>query len=114
MNNKQNVRQLTVIEFPFAQPAHEAEMNQRLQALAVATRKKPGCLACRIYGHAPVFHRFVLYQRFADQAAFEANLRARHTAEFMAYIDTGGASLRYECWSVRGDQPLVAAMGSVI
>lgn len=92
--------QITVIAFPTAQLGKEGEFVERFTALMEATRQEPGCLDFHFHRHADAQNRFVVYENFLDQSAFDEHLNAEHTQAFIHYLTESGGTLTYEFWTM--------------
>lgn len=102
-----NSKQITVVAFPTAKPGTEDALRAQLLALVDATRAEPGCVDFHVHQHAQDATRFVVYENFADQAAFDAHLNAAYTKTFFDYLSSNGASVQYEFWSMQSERPAV-------
>ncbi|AZE52168.1 hypothetical protein C4K04_6540 [Pseudomonas chlororaphis] len=100
-----NSKQIIVVAFPTASPGKEDELIARFRTLLEASRQEPGCIDFHFHQHQQSTNRFVVYESFTDQAAFDAHLSAPHTQEFIAYLRESGASLDYEFWSMLSHRP---------
>ncbi|PWC45799.1 putative quinol monooxygenase [Azospirillum sp. TSO22-1] len=67
-----------------AVPGKDAELAQALDTLCAATRREPGCRTFRAMRVRGQPGRFVLWEHFADQEAFDAHLRMEHTRAYFA------------------------------
>ena len=94
---------ITVIAFPTVPVGKEAEFLQQFGTLQVATRAEPGCVDFRLHRNPTERHRFVAYEVFADQLAFDAHLAAPHTKVFVDFIQSSGSTLAYEFWTLLPD-----------
>ena len=75
---------ITVIAEYRAQPGRGDQVASVLAKHVAATRTEPGCLQFVAYRAADAPDRFVLYEQYIDQAAFEAH---RTTGHFQSYIE---------------------------
>ncbi|HYD68525.1 putative quinol monooxygenase [Azospirillum sp.] len=67
-----------------AVPGKEVELAEALRTLCEATVREPGCRmfqVMRVRGQPGVF---VLWEHFADQAAFDAHMAMEHTKAYFA------------------------------
>lgn len=69
----------------FAQPV-DAEVLAALDAVMVATRQESGCVDYAAHVHAEDARRVVFYERWQNQAAFEAHSASAHLAAFRAVV----------------------------
>ncbi|HEY4094869.1 MAG TPA: putative quinol monooxygenase [Baekduia sp.] len=85
-----------------AKPGHEAEVGELLAELQEHTRTEPGCL--EYFAHRtddPAV--FVLYEQFADRAAFDAH---RATGHFQRLVEQRGLGLLAEDRKITFAEPL--------
>jgi quinol monooxygenase YgiN len=85
-----------------AKPGHEAEVEALLTELQEHTRDEPGCL--EYFAHRtedPAV--FVLYEQFADRAAFDAH---RATEHFQRLVEQRGLGLLAEDRKITFAEPL--------
>jgi quinol monooxygenase YgiN len=54
-----------------------------LRQLAPLTRAEPGCLQYEVHRHADDANTFMLFERFADEAALEAHTASPHVQELV-------------------------------
>ena len=90
---------ITVIAFPIAPVGKEAEFLEQFAKLVPATRNEPGCLEFVVHQNPQISNRFAVYEKFRDQAAFDAHLEAEHTKAFVSWIQNSGAVLQFEFWN---------------
>lgn len=69
----------------FAQPV-DAEVLAALDAVMAATRQEPGCVDYAAHVHAEDARRVVFYERWQNQAAFDAHCASAHLAAFRAVV----------------------------
>lgn len=89
---------VTCIAFPIAPVGKEKEVEERFLALGAATRAEEGCLEFIVHRHTKIGSRFAAFERFRDQAAFEAHGKLAHTKDFIGWLDDIGGVLQYEFW----------------
>lgn len=92
---------ITIIAFPTAATGHENELAARLDTLAAATRAEAGCLSFTVHQHPEAPGRFAVYEKFRDQAAFDAHLQCEHAQVFVAWLQASGSTLQFERWNER-------------
>ncbi|OBR53153.1 putative quinol monooxygenase [Paraburkholderia tropica] len=90
---------ITLVAFPTAPVGKEQELLERFEELVPATRAEPGCLAFIAHRHPTITNRFVVYEKFKDQAAFDAHLEYPHTKKFVEWVQSSGATLNFEFWN---------------
>jgi quinol monooxygenase YgiN len=57
---------------------HESTVARLLRENAEASRDESGCLEFSVYQNADDPRAFLLYERYADEDAFQAHRRTRH------------------------------------
>ncbi|KKB60968.1 hypothetical protein WM40_26010 [Robbsia andropogonis] len=92
------MKPITVIAFPLAPVGKEAELAKQFEILVAATRNEPGCLSFTAHRHGQISNRFAVFEKFRDQAAFDAHLEYPHTKAFVKWIQENGAVLNFEFW----------------
>ncbi|WP_322041254.1 putative quinol monooxygenase [Burkholderia diffusa] len=93
------MKPVTVIAFPVAPPGKEGELAAQFEVLVPATRAEPGCVTFTVHRHPQIANRFAVYEKFCDQAAFDAHLQYAHTRAFVEWLQASGSVLHYEFWS---------------
>ncbi|ADW76741.1 Antibiotic biosynthesis monooxygenase (plasmid) [Rahnella aceris] len=89
---------ITIIAFPTAPASKEHELAAQFDKLVPATRAEPGCLGFTVHQHPQIANRFAVYEKFRDQAAFDAHLQYAHTKAFVEWIQASGSVLHFERW----------------
>jgi autoinducer 2-degrading protein len=84
---------LTVIAFYRCKPGRAEEIAAILADHVAATRSEPGCITFLANRSRDEPDRYVLYEQYEDEAAFEAH---RESAHFARYIDNGVVPLLAE------------------
>lgn len=84
---------LIVTGYMHVDPADLAQFTTELKALAVNTRKRPGAIAYDAAVDDPQSGRLLISERWADQPALSAHLRAEDT---IAFISRWGGKMRGE------------------
>lgn len=92
--------QVTVTGFMMIQPGTEAQLLQHVATQIAATRREPGCLNYDFHRGIDDPTRFMFYENFADQAAFEAHLSAAHTREWVQVAEAAGARFDVQRWTM--------------
>jgi quinol monooxygenase YgiN len=59
-------------------------LGERLQGMAWSSLREPGCLEYSVHVDLDDPDRYVLYERWADQAALDRHDGAAHVREFVA------------------------------
>lgn len=65
-------------------PGREAELRTRLRAVVARTLEEPGCLEFQVFELVDQPDHYVLWEKFADQAALEVHMAAPWTREYFA------------------------------
>jgi|SRR5262245_48460967 quinol monooxygenase YgiN len=63
-----------------ARPGALAKIVQLAERLVLVNRAEPGCLSCAL--HAGDDNELLMYEAFADEAAFRAHLASGHVRDF--------------------------------
>lgn len=87
-------------------PGRADELRERLRAVVARTVQEPGCLEFRVFERTDQPGHFVLWERFADQAALDVHIAADWTREYFA----SGAAAHTEVHRLRAlpvDRPAV-------
>ena len=74
---------LTVVARYVVTPGHEATVAALLRENAEASRGEPGCLEFSVYQSIDDAGRFLLYERYASEDAFQAHRRSEHFARII-------------------------------
>jgi quinol monooxygenase YgiN len=89
---------VTVFAFPTVAPDWRERFLAAFDELARHTRAEPGCLVFQLHAHATDPGKFATHEVFADQAAFEAHIKAPYTRAFIDFINVTGSTLAYQAW----------------
>lgn len=84
---------IIVIAEATALPGKEAELRQAIDAVRLASLAEDGVSMFRLHQDLDVPGRFVLYERFADQAALDSHVGSPHftkVLEDFAALAAGG------------------------
>ena len=92
---KSDVVEITALITP--SPGREQELRQRLAEVVALTQAEPGCLVFEVFERLDTPGQFVLWERFASRAAFEAHVKAPYTLEYFR----SGAAGRTEAIHLR-------------
>ncbi|MFJ9369709.1 putative quinol monooxygenase [Nocardia sp. NPDC101769] len=68
------------------QPEHVAEFERTLDVLVASAALEPGVLEYGIWRDRTVPHRFLLFERYADQQALDAHMTLPAVADFVARL----------------------------
>lgn len=92
--------QLTILGFMTAQPGTEAALLTQIAALVTHTRAEVGCINYDFHQHTTEPHRFVFYENFADQAAFDLHFAQPYTQAWIAFAEALGARFDIQHWKM--------------
>jgi quinol monooxygenase YgiN len=73
------------------------ELRERLRSVVARTIEEPGCLEFQVFELSDRPGHFVLWEKFADQAALEAHMATEWTREYFA----SGVAARTEVHRMR-------------
>ena len=93
-------RQLTITGFMTIQPGTAPILLPQIDALVDQTRAEPGCINYDFHQHNADPHRFVFYENFVDQAAFDAHFAEPHTQAWIALAEVHGARFDIQHWTM--------------
>jgi quinol monooxygenase YgiN len=71
-----------------AAPGSEEELAEQLGALLEPTRQEPGCVAYELHRDPEHAGKFMFYERFKDQKAFDDHINSAHFIKFQNYRST--------------------------
>jgi quinol monooxygenase YgiN len=77
-----NSQQLIIIAESYAKPGHEDELRQKLMTLIEPSRAEPGCVMYTLHENPSEPGRFLFYEIWKDDAAFEYHTQTKHFTEF--------------------------------
>ena len=95
-----NEKQVTVIAYFTVQPGSEHLFLDRLPAIVRQTRAEPGCINYDFHQNMVEQHRFVFYENYVDQAAFDTHLHSPYIEEWVQYVRLNGGRFDVEHWSM--------------
>lgn len=93
-------KQLTILGFMTAQPGTEQVLLTQIDALVASTRAEPGCINYDFHQHTSEPQRFVFYENFVDQAAFDAHFAQPYTQHWIAFAEAHGARFDIQHWTM--------------
>jgi quinol monooxygenase YgiN len=93
-------RQLTITGFMTIQPGTEQILLPQIDALVAKTRAERGCINYDFHQHNADPYRFVFYENFVDQAAFDDHFAQPHTKEWIALAEAHGARFDIQRWTM--------------
>lgn len=67
-----------------AKPDHTADLKAALLDLVAAVRTEPACLLYELYESTEAPERFIMHERWQDQAGLDAHNQMPHMAAFSA------------------------------
>lgn len=91
---------ITVTGFMTIQPGTEQILLKEIDALVAKTRAEPGCISYDFYQHKTDAHRFVFFENFADQAAFDNHFAQPYTKKWIALAESHGARFDIQFWTM--------------
>ena len=91
-------KQLTILGFMTAQPGTEQDLLTQIESLVTSTRAEPGCINYDFHQHTTEPDRFVFYENFADQAAFDYHFAQPYTQDWIAFAEARGARFDIQRW----------------
>ncbi len=93
-------KQVTVIAYLTVQPGTEQGFLDRFPAIVEKTRTEPGCVNYDFHRSVTEPHRFVFYENYVDQAAFDSHLSQPYIEEWVEYTRVNGGRFDAEHWSM--------------
>ena len=93
-------KQVTVIAYLTVQPGTEQLFLDRFPAIVAQTRREAGCINYDFHRATTEPHRFVFYENYVDQEAFDAHLRQPYIEEWVAFTGANGGRFDVEHWSM--------------
>lgn len=92
--------QVTVIAYLTIPPGTEQGVLDRFGEVVAKTRAEPGCINYDFHQHPAEPFRFVFYENYGDQAAFDAHLTQPYIRTWAEYIDVQGGRFDVEAWTM--------------
>jgi quinol monooxygenase YgiN len=80
------MKSLTVVATFEARPGKEAELRAALTGILAPTRKERGCLQYEFHQSAESPAKFLFYETWQDQAAFDAHMKSRHVVSLLPHV----------------------------
>ena len=77
-----NSQQLIIIAESHAKPGHEDELRAKLKTLIEPSRAEPGCVMYTLHENPAEPGKFLFYEIWKDDAAFEYHTKTKHFTEF--------------------------------
>ncbi|MBC9928932.1 putative quinol monooxygenase [Chitinophaga qingshengii] len=77
-----------VIAKLFIKTSATADFHHALEALAVVTRKEPGCISYTWYAEPLEAGVFMLIEHYRDKAGLQHHFRQTYLADFIKKMDT--------------------------
>lgn len=93
-------KQLTVVAHLFVKPGTEQGFLERFGDLVAQSRAEPGCINYDFHQHPTEPHRFIFYENYVDQAAFDLHLTQPHTQRWVDYANAHDAHFDIEFWTM--------------
>ena len=75
-------KQLIIIAESIAKPGHEDELRQQLMTLIGPSRSELGCVQYTLHENPDNPGKFLFYEIWKDDAAFEFHTKTKHFVEF--------------------------------
>lgn len=93
-------KQITVIAYLTVQPGTEPLFLERFPEIVRQTRVEPGCINYDFHRSATEPYRFVFYENYVDQAAFDLHLGSPYIEEWVEYVRLNGGRFDVERWNM--------------
>ncbi len=93
-------KQITVIAYFITQPGTEQMFFDRLGEIITKTRAEPGCISYHFHQHNSEPYRFMFYENFIDQAAFDDHVAQPYIKEWIAFTEANGARFEVNSWTM--------------
>lgn len=93
-------KQLTLIAEMTTQPGTEQIFLDHVHDLVAKTRAESGCINYYFHQHKSDPNRFVFYENFVDQAAFDLHYNQPYTQEWVALGEAHGATFDLQFWTI--------------
>jgi quinol monooxygenase YgiN len=77
-----DTQQLIIIAESIAKPGHEDELRKQLLTLIGPSRAEPGCVQYTLHENPAEPGKFLFYEIWKDDAAFEYHTKTQHFIEF--------------------------------
>jgi quinol monooxygenase YgiN len=84
--------EVSVVAISIAKPGYEERLKQALEALVEPVRREPGVLQYDLHQDRKEGRRFVVVERWKDDASFQAHVIAPHIE---SYRERAGGWLEY-------------------
>lgn len=91
---------VSVIAYLTVEPGTELGVLVQYADLVTKTRAEPGCINYDFHQHPTESHRFVFYENYVDQRAFEEHIAQPHTRVWVDYTHTHGGRFDVASWSM--------------
>jgi quinol monooxygenase YgiN len=91
-------RHVTVTAVLTVPPGTEERFLAWIPRIVAATRAEPGCRNYDFHRSLREPHRFVFYENYVDQAAFDAHLQQPYIQEWVAFVEEQGGRFDVEHW----------------
>jgi quinol monooxygenase YgiN len=89
---------VTILGFMTARPGTEQILIAAVDDVVTKTRAEGGCLNYDFHQHRSHPTRFVFYENFADQAAFELHFAQPYTRAWIELAESYGAVFDVQFW----------------
>ncbi|GAC1385419.1 MAG: hypothetical protein NVSMB42_04760 [Herpetosiphon sp.] len=97
-------KEVTVIAYLTVQPGTEQGFLDRFGAIVAQTRAEPGCINYDFHQHVTDSHRFVFYENYVDQVAFDAHLNQPYIRTWVQYVADNTGHFDVDHWSMLSER----------
>lgn len=98
-----STEQVTVLGFMTMEPGTEETLLKEIDELVRKTRAEPGCVNYDYHRSNDDPNRYVFYENFADQAAFDFHFAQPYTRNWIAISERHGARFDIQFWTMLSD-----------
>jgi quinol monooxygenase YgiN len=81
------MKNLTVVATFQARPGKEADLRAALISMLKPTRKEKGCLHYEVHEAPESRGRFLFFETWQDQAAFDSHMKSQHVLALLPRVD---------------------------
>ncbi len=97
-------KQVTVIAYLTVQPGTEQGFLDQFGSIVTQTRAEPGCINYDFHQHMTDPYRFVFYENYLDQAAYETHRQEPYIQAWVEYARVNNAHFDVDQWSMLSSQ----------
>ena len=91
---------LTITGFMIIESGPTEYLLTEIDELVEKTRSEPGCINYDFHQSLDDSTRFIFYENFADQAAFDYHLAQPHTQAWIKMAEAHGATFDVKRWKM--------------